>query len=66
MLSGIYSYNRYCRTFARTSEGGGGREGRREGVRERETDRESESTGNRDGESEAIWKVISSLNIFHQ
>lgn len=26
---------------------------------------ERESTGNRDGESEAIWKVISSLNAVY-
>lgn len=57
VLSGVYSYNRYCRTFTRTSEGGEGL--RAGGVRERE------STGNRDGESEAIWKVISSLNAVY-
>lgn len=28
----------------------------------RQRERERENTGNRDGESEAIWKVISSLN----
>lgn len=53
MLSAVYSYNR---TFTRTSEGG-------EGVME--GGGVQESTGNRDGESEAIWKVISSLNAVY-